>query len=136
MQLTQNFSLQEMIYSPTANLRGINNTPGEAHLANLTQLCRKVLQPIRFRFQKPIKITSGFRSPKLNQVVGGAKTSQHLKGEAADIISDNNAELWDLICSMILNNEITVGQLIDEKNLRWIHISLPDSLHTNQILHL
>ena len=81
-------------------------------------------------------MTSGFRSGKLNKAVRGSATSQHLKGEAADIVSDDNEGLWHLICEMILNGEIAVGQLIDERNLSWIHVSLPDGRHYNQILHL
>lgn len=80
-------------------------------------------------------MTSGYRSEALNKAVRGSATSQHLKGEAADIVSDDNKKLWLLICDMISNGEITVGQLIDEKKL-WIHISLPNERHHNQILHL
>lgn len=136
MQLTENFSFEEMIFSATARLRKIDNNPDHIQAVNIKTLCEQILQPIRNKFGRALKITSGFRTEKLNRAVGGAKNSQHLKGEAADMVSDNNRELWNLICQMIEAGEIIVGQLIDEKNLRWIHISLPDSNHQNQILHL
>lgn len=135
MQITKNFSYEELINSATAKIKKIDNTPNEEQKQNLIKLAKEILQPIRDKFNKPITITSGFRSEKLNKAVRGSKTSQHLKGEAVDIISSNNKELWNLIVSMIKNNEIEVGQLINEKNLSWIHISLPYN-KKNQILRL
>lgn len=134
--LSKNFTLEELTASATAKIRNIRNIPSPLHLLNLVRLCREVLQPIRDKYGKSIKVTSGYRSETLNKALGGVKTSQHLKGEAADITSADNHELWDIICKMILEGEISVGQLIDEKNLKWIHISVPDSGHRNQILHL
>lgn len=136
MKLTTNFTLEELISSSIAQLKGIDNIPGEKEINNLKCLCEEILQPIRSKFGKPIKITSGFRSFTLNQAVKGSKTSQHLLGEAADIVCEDNKALWNLICNMILNHEIIVGQLIDERNLSWIHISLPSSVNRNRILHL
>ena len=136
MKLTENFTLEELTFSATAKIRGIDNTPDENQKQQLQLLCTKILQPIRTKFNRPISVTSGFRSSALNAAVRGSKTSQHLKGEAADIVCANNKELWNLICNMIIRQEIFVGQLIDEKNLSWIHISLPDSRHLNHFLHL
>lgn len=99
-------------------------------------MVNNILQPIRDKYGKPITVTSGFRSPSVNRLVGGSANSQHCKGEAADIKCENNKELWDLIVDMINNEEIVVGQLIDEKNLSWIHISLPNEKRRNQILKL
>lgn len=125
-----------MIASSIAKLKGIDNIPNTQTTESLKRLCEEILQPIRNKFGKPITITSGYRSSVLNTAIGGSKSSQHIKGEAADIVCNDNRALWNLIYKMILNKEIRVGQLIDEKNLRWIHISLPDSTHCNQILHL
>ena len=136
MNLTENFTMEEMCCSSVARTNGIDNIPDEIQSERLKRLCEEILQPIRNKYGKAIKITSGFRSEKLNNAVSGSKTSQHLKGEAADIICNNNSELWNLILNMIHDGEIKVGQLIDEKNLQWIHISLPNSRHINQILHL
>lgn len=103
---------------------------------NIINLVNDILQPIRNKYGKPITVTSGFRSPSVNRLVGGSANSQHCKGEAADVKCENNKELWDLIVNMIDNEEITVGQLIDEKKLSWIHISLPNEKRKNQILKL
>lgn len=136
MFLSSNFTLEELITSSTAQKFRINNVPDEFHIVNLSRLCREILQPIRNRLAQPLIVTSGFRCEALNRIIGGSKTSQHLKGEAADIVCDNNKKLWNIILNMITEEEITVGQLIDEKNLRWIHISLPDSKHKNQIIKI
>lgn len=136
MQITENFTMEELTSSATARVRNISNQPGEKEATKLRELCEKILQPIRSRYGKPIRITSGYRNRALNNAVGGAASSQHLLGEAADIVCDNNNLLWEIICSMVRNDELTVGQLIDEKHLKWIHISLPDGRHHNQILHL
>lgn len=136
MNLTQNFTLEELIASENAKRRNINNTPDQEQIKNLKRLCREILQPIRDRLQRPLIITSGFRSPELNKVVGGAKTSQHQDGEAADIVCYDNIRLWEIILDMLNKEEISVGQLIDEKDLRWIHISLPTKKIKNQILKI
>ena len=134
-----NFTVDELCRSKTAQRRGIDNTPTPSIRVNLEKLIANVLQPLRDKYGKPIIVDSGYRCPKLNQVVGGAKTSQHLFGQAADIhtVSDSvkdNKELFDLAKQMIENKEIIVGQLINEYNYNWVHISIPDGKHKNQIL--
>lgn len=136
MKLTENFTLEEMVFSSTANSKGIDNTPSNESMINLRKLCEDILQPVRNRYGRPIRITSGYRSEALNRAVGGVATSQHKKGEAADIVCEDNRALWNVITEMMEKGEIVTGQLIDEKNLRWIHISLPNGKHRNQILRL
>ena len=136
MKLSENFSYEEMIASTTASNRKIDNTPNREQLENLGVLCREILQPLREKYGRPITVTSGFRSSALNKVVGGVSTSQHLKGEAADIICANNKELWNIAVRLVKEGKIIVGQLINEKNLSWIHISLPTKTKKNQILSL
>ena len=136
MKLSENFTLEEMTASRIAKNMHLSNIPSETETNNLIRLCQTILQPIRNKLNAPLTVTSGFRCSALNKIVGGSLTSQHLKGEAADIIYQDNKLLWDLIVSMISNQEIMVGQLIDERNLSWIHISLPTPSHKNQILKL
>ena len=138
MKLSQNFSLKELTHSSTANYNKVDNTPGRLELENLKKLCNNILQPIRDKWGDSIFVNSGYRNPILNRLVGGSTTSQHILGQAVDITvgsKSSNKKLFDLIVGMIERKEITVGQLVDEKNYTWLHISLPYS-KTNQILHL
>jgi zinc D-Ala-D-Ala carboxypeptidase len=84
-QLSPNFSLHELTKSETALRLDIDNTPGEAETENLRLLCEKVLQPVRDHFGKGVKVNSGFRASATNQATGGSKSSDHVKGQAADI---------------------------------------------------
>lgn len=136
MKLSANFDLEEFTYSFTAQKRGIINSPTISQISNLQFLCTSILQPIRDKWKDTIKVTSGFRSHDLNKVIGGSKTSQHLKGEAADIVCRDNNALWKMIVEMIEKEEIVVGQLIDEYDLKWIHISIPTSNKCNRILKI
>lgn len=138
MKLSNNFKLNELIYSSTAETNGINNYPSNREKDNLIRLCVNVLQPIRYKFGKPIYINSGYRNPILNRLVKGSPTSYHCSGDAADITTRDkelNKELFDLIVQMIKDKEIVVGELIDEHNYSWIHISNPVR-EKNEILHL
>ena len=136
--ITKNFSMEELVASNTARMKGIDNTPDKEVEARLVQLAQQVLQPLRDSYGKPIKISSGYRCQTLNKAIGGVSTSQHLKGEAVDINNGQieNKKLFLLASKMIKEGVITVGQLIDEKGYKWLHISLPDNKHRNQILHL
>lgn len=138
MKLSQNFSLKELTHSSTANYNKVDNTPGRLELENLKKLCHDILQPIRNKWGDSIFVNSGYRNPILNRLVGGSTTSQHILGQAVDITvgsKSSNKKLFDLIVGMIERKEITVGQLISEKDYSWIHISLPYK-KVNQILHL
>ena len=84
MILTTHFVLSEFTRSETAERLHIDNTPNEEQIANLRNLCEKVLEPLRERFGAII-ISSGFRCQRLNTAVGGARNSQHKTGEACDI---------------------------------------------------
>jgi uncharacterized protein YcbK (DUF882 family) len=126
MNLTANFTLQEMTKSETALRHGMDNTPGEVEIGNLKVLCEKVLQPVRDHFAKGVKVNSGFRHPEVNAKVGGSKTSDHCKGQAADIEIPGvaNAELAQWIAD---NMEFT--QVILEfytpgvPDSGWVHVS-------------
>lgn len=138
MKLSKNFTLNELTYSSTAKANKVDNTPDRWELDNLKKLCNEVLQPIRDKWGNSIFVTSGYRNPIVNRLVKGSTSSQHLNGEAADTTvgsKSGNKKLFDMIVQMIENEEITVGQLIDEKDYTWLHISLPYK-KVNQILHL
>lgn len=127
MDLTENFTLEEL----TATRHG-ENTPTVEHIENLKLLAIKVLQPLR-NAQGKVHVSSGYRSERVNKIVGGSATSQHCKGEAADIICTNNraAFIW-------IANNLKFDQLIweygNEKAPSWIHISYKRAGNRNQIL--
>lgn len=122
----KHFSIAELSRSTTATARGIDNTPPAGVAMALTALIERVLDPIRAAYGQPIIVNSGYRSVALNKAVGGASTSQHLRGEAADITAGSktlNKQLLTLIQQLAADNKIEFDQLIDEKGLSWIHIS-------------
>lgn len=130
------FTEKELTKSPTANRLKINNTPTASVRANLKSLVDNILDPLREAWGAPIIVSSGYRCPKLNSAVGGAKTSQHMYGQAADIrtVSDkpsDNKKLFDLIQKLGLPYD----QLIDEYGYNWIHVSY-SSRNRRQILHI
>lgn len=144
MNFTEHFTYDEMVASPTAKRKGICNAPDAKSLDNLQKLCETVLEPLRIRYGKPIIVSSGYRCPTLNKLVGGAKNSDHKFGAAADIRSvsdsiEDNMKLFKAAKQLIDEGEITVRQLIDEYNMNWIHISInhaDNPTKINQILHL
>ena len=85
MRLTEHFTLGEMCYSATAEAKKIPNIPLKQHITAMQNLCERGLEPLCCHLGLPIKVNSGYRCQLLNQMVGGVPTSQHLKGEAADI---------------------------------------------------
>ena len=130
------FTLHELTKSATASRKGIDNTPTEDVKGNLELLVEKILDPLREAWGAPIIVTSGYRCPKLNKAVGGAKTSQHMKGQAADIrtVSDkpaDNKKLFDKIREL----KLPYDQLIDEFNYNWVHVSYGPR-NRRQILHI
>lgn len=131
MQISKNFTLEELYVSETAKRLHIDNTPNDQETESLKRLVLEILQPIRDRYGKPIKINSGFRCLALNKATGGSSTSQHKLAQAADIsvVRGKNRELFWIIYDMINSGELKVGQLIwefgDNKEPSWIHISLP-----------
>ena len=114
------FTNNELTDSTTAKRLRIKNEPNKEQWINLFAIRDNILNPLREKFGKPIRITSGFRTPELNKAVGGKPTSQHTKGEAVDITAINKADNKELF---ELCKTLDFDQLIDESNLTWIHIS-------------
>ena len=118
------FTIRELIKSTTAIKRNIDNSPSKEIERSLIALVEKVLDPLREAYGKPIIVTSGYRCPKLNAIVGSTPSSQHVKGEAADIKSvqdtpEENKKLFDLIVKL----KLPFDQLINEHNYDWVHVS-------------
>jgi len=125
-QLTEHFSLDEMIRSDRAVLNCIDNTPtSEKIIVNLKSLCTNVLEPARIALNQPIHISSGYRCRTLNYMVGGSHVSQHILGQAADLILKGDHQYDDALWNALLSTPF--DQLILERNRRsgnkWIHVS-------------
>ena len=111
-----------MCYSNIAQAKCINNTPNDTQRNALIALVDTVLDPLRRAWGKPILVNSGYRCPALNKAAGGVATSQHIRGEAADITTgspETNRQLYELAVKL----RLPFDQLIGEKGCRWLHIS-------------
>ncbi len=122
--LTPHFILYEFTRSGTALQHNLPNTPTAAQVSSLTSLCENVLEPLRQHFG-PIVISSGFRSAAVNKLVGGSSTSQHMRGEAADLVlgdEERGMRMYEYI-----RDHLPFDQLILEPmgavHPRWIHVS-------------
>ena len=138
MKLSKHFTVEEFTRSSTASQRGIDNKIPEQLIPALRNLCETVLEPLREQVNEPVTISSGYRCPALNKVVGGKNTSQHMKGEACDIYHHDKEKLrkWFAI---LMDGDF--DQLIFERNRRsgscWIHVSckLDTSLNRHQVIY-
>lgn len=135
MKLTEHFTLEELTISPEAKRRGLNNTPNSEALANLKNLATHILEPARLSHNHPIIVTSGYRSKAVNKVVGGASSSQHMYGQAADIRSvsdsrEDNKAIFDLI----IKSGLPFDQIINEYNFDWIHVSFNPLYRRGQVM--
>ena len=136
MNLSRNFTLEEMEKSSTGIRLGIKNKAGAGEIKNLGDLCYEVLEPVRAKFDKPVTITSGYRSPELSEAIGSKATSQHCSGEAVDFeiagVSNLQVALW-------LTNNVNFDQCIlefwtGEASSGWIHVSYKDGSNRKQVL--
>ena len=137
MNLTKNFTLSEMVKSETALRHDMDNTPGEAEIANLKQLAEKVLQPVRDAYQKGVKVNSGYRAPEVNAKVGGSKTSDHCKGQAADIEIPGvaNADLAKWITENLDFTQVILEFYIPGiPDSGWVHVSYDPQNLKKQVL--
>jgi zinc D-Ala-D-Ala carboxypeptidase len=137
MQLTKHFSLREFTKSQTAERLGIDNTPPQDIIPKLSFLATQILEPLRERIQKPIIITSGFRTPDLSKAIVSSENSQHCKGEAVDIEAIGMSTLN--LAEMIINH-FEFDQVILEcykqgdMNSGWVHCSLKSGDNRKQVL--
>ena len=136
MQLSKHFKLEEFEKSMTATRKGIENKAGSGEIKNLTDLCYEVLEPVRAKFDKPIIITSGYRSPELCEAIGSKATSQHTKGQAVDF---EIAGVNNLAIGLWLTNNVNFDQYIQEyydgtPSSGWCHVSYVEGSNRKQVL--
>jgi zinc D-Ala-D-Ala carboxypeptidase len=122
MNLSPNFTLQELSHSDTAVRQGWENNPDANEINNLTRLA-ELLEQVRAVVGKPITINSGYRSKQINDAVGSKDSSQHRIGCAADIRV--NGMTPNQVCEAIKASDIQFDQLIREFD-SWTHISVPN----------
>jgi len=151
IQLTEHFNLAEFTRSATAEANGIDNSLNpdnpqhRAIIENLRNLCVQVLEPQRQFVGGPVIVSSGYRCPKLNELVGGSKNSQHMTGEAVDIVPMGQSESHrssqfrcEAIkeCFLFIQNNCFFDQLILESKgyQRWIHVSCCRDRMKNRIV--
>lgn len=113
--------------SQTAERKGIDNTPNEKVLAKMRIVGKKVFDKMREHFGVPVGVSSFYRSPELNKAIGGAKNSQHVKGEAIDIDADmfggvTNKQIFDYIRKNLDFDQL-ISEFGTEKKPAWIHVS-------------
>ena len=134
MMLSKNLSLAEVIKSQTAIRKNIDNIPSLRHQDNLIAIAQAVFQPLRDWYGKPITVSSGYRSPQLNQAINGSLSSQHCKGEALDLdVGDENFMLFDYI-RLNLDFDQMIWEFGDDVNPAWVHVSYKVSGNRKQIL--
>ena len=122
MKLTKNFELKEFTSSPTAKKYNIQNLPPKLVIENIKSLCEYILQPIRDKVGKAVKINSGYRCLELNKKVGGVPTSQHVMGCACDFRVDDMTPYE--IASIVLELGLPYDQLILYPT--FVHVSYSD----------
>lgn len=137
MKLTANFTLNELTQSETALRKGLDNAPTQEVISALQVLAVNVLQPVRDHYGKGVKVNSGYRSPEVNASVGGSKTSDHCKGQAADIEIPGvpNKEL-----ALYIRDNLEYTQLILEAYTEgvpdsgWVHVSYDPTNLKKQVM--
>ena len=124
--ISKHVSYREGVYSITATRLGVDNTPNNEQLSNMELVAEKVFEPLREWVGGPIKINSFFRGSKLNKAIGGAKSSQHMKGQAIDIDDTYgivaNSEMYHWIKENLDFDQL-IWEFGDDDNPNWIHVS-------------
>ena len=125
-KISKHISYAEAIHSNTAKRRGIDNTPNPTQVEAMKITAEKIFEPLREFVGGSIKVTSMFRSAALNEAIGGAKSSQHMKGQAMDLDDvygrKTNAEMYQWIKEN-LNFDQLIWEFGTDMNPNWIHVS-------------
>ena len=119
MNISKNITIEDLTSSQTAIRKNISNCPPPEALSSLKDLCDHILEPLISKGFK-FTINSGYRSPQLNKAIGGAKDSQHCKGQAVDLkpIGFTVEEFYQ----KIIKSGVPFDQIIQEFN-SWVHVS-------------
>ena len=136
-KISKHISLKEATRSNTAQRLGIDNFPTNDVLIKMQLTANKIFEPLREYVDCPIYISSFYRSPELNTAIGGAKNSQHCKGEAIDL-DDVYSKVKNKVFFNYIKENLDFDQLIwefgDEQNPAWVHVSYKEKGNRNRIL--
>ena len=126
MRISAHITYAEAIHSNTAKRKRIDNTPNPTQVEAMKLTAEKVFEPLRLWVGGPIKVNSFFRSPVLNEAIGGVSSSQHCKGQAIDIDDvygyKSNAEMFTYIREMCDFDQL-IWEFGTDMNPNWIHVS-------------
>ncbi len=130
-----NFTMSELLKSDIATKYNISNIPDKQSLDNMLTLIIECLQPIRNYIDKPMLISSGYRSPRLNDhpLIKGSETSQHVTGQAVDFTIKGMTPRQ--IIEKVKGSGVEFDQLINEHNI-WVHISYNKGKNRKQIFEI
>ena len=119
-KLSEHFTLEELTFSATAQRKQIDNNPPAEVLENMKRLAAGLEEVRAALGNKPMRINSGYRSPKLNRAVGGARLSAHMAGYAADFVCPDFGSPLKIVKALAATG-IQFDKLIQEGT--WVHIS-------------
>lgn len=134
MKLSRSFTLEEFTKSTTAVRLGIENVASIDEINNMTLLSEKVLQPLRDAYGHPIIISSGYRCERLNVRIGGSTTSQHCKGQAADIDNGKDNAFFFYYIREHLDFDQVIWEFGDDNSPDWVHVSYKEKNNRKQCL--
>jgi zinc D-Ala-D-Ala carboxypeptidase len=138
-RISKHLTARECFKSPTAIANGIKNEPTEEHLANIKEIATQVFDKVRDNFNKPLGVTSVYRSALLNSKIrGSASKSPHMTGNAIDIDADiyggiTNKEVFEFIRDN-LEYDTLIWEYGDENNPAWVHVSFFKGKNRKRIL--
>ena len=130
-QISKNLTVEEFTYSRKAIENGIDNMPGESQIAAIRLLITQLIQPLRDRLGEPIAITSGYRCPEVNRLVGGVVNSQHTRGEAADCYAACGPER---LLEVLIDSGLPFDQAIVYRKKKFLHLSYKNGANRKQII--
>jgi len=128
------FTIEEFEASGVASAHKLVNKMNREELQNATTLCTVFLNTIRAHANKPVIITSGYRSPMVNRLVGGSKTSAHTSGCAVDfhIPGMTITEIYELIYKLVHDGLMPSADQVIWENNQWIHLGIKPNPKDNR----
>ena len=126
MKISDHITYAEAIHSNTAKRKQIDNTPNEKQVECMKIIAESIFEPLRDWVGGPIKVNSFFRSPSLNEAIGGSSSSQHCKGQAMDIDDvygrKSNAEMYHYIKEKLDYDQL-IWEFGTDMSPNWVHVS-------------